>query len=88
MRKEKITYKEIIKKTSKKSMAIYLILRILVTICMIRELMLGNLQNTLLCIFALLLFLLPIIVEKKLKVNLPSTLEIIILLHKKVSKNM
>jgi len=80
MRKEKITYKEIIKKANKKSMTIYLILRILVTICMIRELMLGNLQNTLLCIYSLLLFLLPLIVEKKFKVNLPSTLEIIILL--------
>ena len=71
--------KTIIKKADKTTLGVYLILRILVILCMIREIMLGDYHNVLLCILSLILFLLPAFVEKTFKVELPNTLEIIIL---------
>ena len=47
---------------------------------MIRQIFLGNIENALLCILSLGLLLLPIVIEKKFKVDLPVTLEICILL--------
>lgn len=78
MKKNK--YKEIILKSDRKTMIVYIILRILVILCMIRELMLKNYQNVLLCLLSLILFLLPAIIESKFKLDLPNTLEIIILI--------
>lgn len=77
---KKNKYKEILLKSDKKTMIVYIILRILVIICLIRELMLGNYQNVLLCILSLALFLLPAFIEEKFKLDLPNTLEIIILI--------
>ena len=47
---------------------------------MIRELFNGNIPNVMLCILSLFLLLLPSIIEKKFKIELPSILEIIIFL--------
>ena len=69
-----------IKKKNKKTLTAYLILRSLVIICMILEIIHGEMQNALLCLLSLILFLLPSLVEKKLKIDLPDTLEIIIYL--------
>jgi hypothetical protein len=69
-----------IKKKDKKTLTAYLILRALVIICMILEIIHGEMQNALLCLLSLILFLLPSLVEKKLKIDLPDTLEIIIYL--------
>ena len=80
MKKITTKFKNIIKKSNKKTLTVYLILRILVILCLIRELMLGDYQNVMLCILSLLLFLLPAFVEKTFKVDLPNTLEIIILI--------
>lgn len=63
--------KEIEKKKHKSSFIIYMILRTLVLLCMVREIMNGNFQNALLCIFSLGLFLLPSLAEKKFKIELP-----------------
>lgn len=73
-------YKEIIKKSNKSSIIVYLILRALVILCLIREIMLGDYQNALLCVLSLILFTLPAFVEKTFKVDLPNTLEITILI--------
>lgn len=73
-------WKKAYKESDKKSFFIYVILRVLVLICMFRELANGNFLNALLCILSLFLFLLPFFVEKKFKVDLPSVLEITILL--------
>ena len=67
------------KETDKKSFTAYIILRSLVLITLIRQLMLGELENAILCLFSLILFLFPFFIEKKFKINIPSTLEIIIL---------
>ncbi|MBQ3021487.1 MAG: hypothetical protein IJD92_04630 [Bacilli bacterium] len=69
-----------IKRSSKSSLIVYLVLRFMTIFCMIRELMLGNIENALLCILSLILFLLPSFVEKKFKIDLPNVLEIIIFL--------
>jgi len=72
--------KETIKKSDKKTLTVYLILRILVIICMIREIVNSNFENALLCVLALVLFHVPNFLERKLKIDFPTTLEIIIFL--------
>ena len=64
--------------TNKKSIAVYLILRVLVVISMIFQMLMGNFQNVFMCILALLLFTIPTIISEKLKIGLPSLLEAII----------
>lgn len=80
IQKNRTKYKEIIKNSSKSSLIVYIILRMLVIICMIREFLLGDIHNALLCILSLILFLLPAFIEKTFKVDLPTTLEISILI--------
>lgn len=65
------------KKKSKKFI-IYQILRLLVIVCLIRQVTLGNIGNIITCILTLVLFLIPSILEKKFKIILPDTLEIIV----------
>lgn len=69
-----------IKKSDKSTLTVYIILRILVVICMIREIFHGNIENALLCVLSLILFLLPAFVEKTFKIDLPGVLEIVILI--------
>ena len=65
---------------NKKVAIIYGILRLLVILCLIREIFNGNYHNVFLCFLTLLLFLIPFLVADKLKVKIPHTLQIIILL--------
>ena len=66
------------KETKKSSLLVYFILRFLVILCLIRQIILGHLDSALLCILSLFLLLLPIIIQRKLKITLPNTLEAII----------
>jgi len=70
--------KETIKASNKITTTVYMILRILIIFCMIREIANGNFQNALLCVLSLILFLMPFFVEKTFKVDLPVTLEVMI----------
>lgn len=72
--------KEKYKQTKKRSLLVYLILRILVIICMVLEILRGDLNNAFLCLLSLLLFTIPTILEDKFKIGLPSLLESIIYL--------
>lgn len=72
--------KELKKERGKSSIIVYFTLRILVIICMILEFLRGDLNNAFLCLLSLILLLMPFILEKKLKINFPNTLEIIIML--------
>ncbi len=65
---------------SKRNMTIYLILRGLVILTLIRQFFLGNWNNVFLCGLTLILFVLPVIVEKKMNLEVPDALQIIILL--------
>lgn len=59
---------------------VYLVLRLSVILVMVAQFFNGNFQNVFLCGLTLILFLLPTIFEHKLQVDLPDTLEIIIML--------
>lgn len=65
---------------SKRTIAIYFVLRILVIVTMAIQAVHRNYYNVFLCILTLLLFLIPAFVDRKLNIKLPSVLEIIILL--------
>ena len=66
------------KHTSKKSVYIYLILRLLVAVSMAIQLVLGSWWNAFLCVVALVLFTLPTLISEKFNIGLPSLLETII----------
>ena len=72
--------KEKYKKTKKKSLMVYLVLRILVLICLVLEIMKGNFNNAFLCLLSLLLFTIPTLLEDKFQIGLPSVLESIVYL--------
>ena len=55
---------------------IYIILRIAVILCMMRQIQLGNIMNAALCIFTLILFSITIFMEHKLNIDFPDLLEI------------
>ena len=74
----KSKWSNLLKGNDKKSLTVYFIFRFLIIVCMIRELFNGNFQNAALCVLSLFLLILPFFLEKKLKVQFPSTLEIII----------
>ncbi len=59
---------------------VYVVLRILVIAILFVELLHGDYQSVFYCLLSLLLFLLPPFLERSLRIDLPSTLEIIILL--------
>lgn len=71
--------KKTIDETKKSTLIVYFVLRVLVLLTFIRQLMVGNWSNAFLCLFCLILFLIPFFIEKRFKVRIPNTLEIIIL---------
>lgn len=72
--------KEFTQDNEKSSVIVYFILRALVIVCLIRQLMLGNISSALLCALSLILLFLPLFIQQKFKINLPSALEIFIYL--------
>lgn len=64
----------------KSSFFVYTVLRLLVILCMILQFFNGNYENVFLCILTLILFDMPSLLQLKLKIELPTTLEIVILL--------
>ena len=64
----------------KSSFAVYVILRALVVLCMILQIFNRNYENVFLCALTLILFIVPSFLQVELKMELPSTLEIIILM--------
>ncbi len=65
---------------TKTSTFVYIILRVLVVAIMVRAILLGRWDQVLYCTLALIEFMIPSFVERRLKIELPSTLEIIVLL--------
>ena len=57
---------------------VYLVLRLLVILVMVAQFF--NFENVFLCILTLVLLLLPTVLERRLQIDLPNTLEIIIML--------
>ncbi len=59
---------------------VYFLLRLSVIAIMITQIFNRNYENVFLCVLTLILFLMPVILERGLRVTFPNTLEIIILL--------
>lgn len=59
---------------------VYVLLRLSVIVMLVAQMFNGNFENVYTCILALLLFSLPSLIERRLHIDLPDTLEIIILL--------
>lgn len=72
--------KKLLDGKEKSTIIVYLTLRLLVIICMVAQAMHKNWENVFLCLLTLVMFTLPTLIEKKLKIDFPSTLEIIVYL--------
>ncbi len=64
----------------KSSFVVYVVLRALVILMMVLQILNGNYENVFLCILTLLLLLVPSFVQVNLKIELPTVLEITILI--------
>lgn len=60
--------------------AVYLILRLIVLVTMVSAILRQEYESVFICLLVLVLFLLPVFLQKKFRFELPDTLEIIILL--------
>lgn len=65
---------------NKTTLAVYLVLRGLIIFVLVRAVLRREYQSVFLCALSLILMVLPSIISRKLKIVLPSTLEVIILL--------
>ncbi len=82
-KRKRIIYKKTVKQQiaeNKKLFAVYVILRILVVIVMIAQFYNGNYENVFLCVLTLFLFTIPSFIENNFHIDIPDTLEVIILL--------
>lgn len=71
-------FKEKFKHSSKNAIITYIILRILVILCLVLQILRGDLNNAFICLLTLILFTLPTMITNKLKIKLPGALEVII----------
>lgn len=60
--------------------AVYIILRALVIFAIVAQSFKGNFENVFLCVLTLFLFTLPSFLERTIRIEIPDTLEVIILL--------
>ena len=66
--------------TNKTTLTVYLVLRGLIIFTLVRAVLRREYQSVFLCALSLVLLIMPSIISRKLKIVLPSTLEIVILL--------
>ena len=64
---------------SRSSFVIYLLLRLSTMVVLVRSIFLGNLEHAFLCLLSLALFECPLILQRRLRVQLPNLLMIIVL---------
>ena len=74
--KKRSPRKEIYK--NKTTLTVYLILRGLIILGMVRAIFRHEYQNVFFCALSLILLIMPSIISRKLEIMLPSTLEIIL----------
>ena len=67
-------------KKSKSTFAVYVILRLFVLMAIVLSVIRGQYENVFMCVLALTLFLVPSFFKRNLGIELPSVLEIIIML--------
>lgn len=61
-------------------MTIYWFLRLFVVLTMVNQVFQKDYQNVFICLLTLILFMLPTIIERRLHIDLPDVLEVVILL--------
>lgn len=72
--------KKSVSKHDKALVAVYIILSVIVLLSLVRAIMLGNYENAFLCVLVLLMFAIPSFIKKQFKLNVPNTLEIIVII--------
>lgn len=65
---------------NKATVIVYLVLRALIIFALIRAVLLRNYDSVFLCVLSLVLLIMPSILQRRLDITLPSTMEVIILL--------
>ena len=76
-------YRKTLKEQAKENprlAAVYVVLRLLVVVALVAQFFNGNFENVFLCVLTLFLFTLPAFIERSIRIDIPDTLEIIILL--------
>ena len=63
----------------KSSLSVYIIIRTMVIFVMIRAAFRQEFESVFVCLLSLILLMMPAIIERTLKIDLPTTLEIIIM---------
>ncbi len=58
---------------------VYVVLRLLVIVTLVLELIQGDYENAFICVLTLILFVLPSILERKLRMDIPDAMEIVLL---------
>lgn len=66
-------------KRDKVCFTVYVVLRLIVIVSLLLSLLRGNAENAGLCFLTLLLLLAPAFLEKKLKIELPTALEVVVM---------
>ncbi len=66
-------------KKGKKLFVVYILLRLAIILVMIAQFFNGNYENVFLCVLSLILFTIPSFIEDNYHIDIPNTLEIIIL---------
>jgi len=81
-KKYKLKFKELREQIAqhKSVFVVYVVLRLLVILAMVISFLSGNYENLFLCGLSLILFLVPAFIQSNFGIELPSTLEILILL--------
>ena len=65
---------------NKATVIVYLVLRALIIFALVRAVLLGNYESVFLCVLSLVLLIMPSILQRRLDITLPSTMEVIILM--------
>ncbi len=67
-------------KANPKMTLLYLILRVIVVAIMVAQFFNGDIANVFLCLLTLLLFMIPSFVEKRIKISIPNTMEVFVII--------
>ncbi|MEE1218409.1 MAG: hypothetical protein U0L20_00640 [Ruminococcus sp.] len=67
-------------KAHKVKAAVYIILRLIILAVLIWSIFSGRWENTMTCVLSLVLFMIPSFIEHRMKIDLPSALEIIMII--------
>ena len=68
-------------RSNRKVFIFWSVLRLIVILAMVRSAMLGMWDNVFICLLTLVLFMLPLFIRRRFGIELPSTMQMIIIFH-------